>query len=166
MLSSRNKWGTSESNKRGLFGNLLGGIPCPQPTFVKFLQQQFLGRENHWLKRQFFPHLAEPWAAFRGPLDSCIFSPGWKVGAHTSGPRCLPTAQHPLQDWMTEHQGVRVILLKCPWARTETLAPNTAAAVRVLRSVSEAASTAPWVLRRGVHRQKDPGCLSFLGNWL
>lgn len=166
MLSSRNKWGTSERNKRGLFGNLLGGIPCPQPTFVKFLQQQFLGRENHWLKRQFFPHLAKPWAAFRGPLDSCIFSPGWKVGAHTSGPRCLPTAQHPLQDWMTEHQGVRVILLKCPWARTETLAPKTAASVKVVRSASEAASTAPWVLLRGVHRPKDPGCLSFSGNWL
>lgn len=118
------------------------------------------------LKKQFFPHLAKPWAAFRGPLDTCIFSPGWKVGAHTSGLRCLPIAQHPLQDWVTEHQGVRVILLKCPWARTETLGPKAAASIRVLRSASEPASTAPWVLLRGVHRPKDPSCLSFLRNWL
>lgn len=164
MLSSRNKWGTSERNKRGLFGDLLGGISCPQPIFVKFLQQQFLGRGKPLIEEQFFPHLAKPWAAFRGPLDSCIFSPGWKVGAHTSGLRCLPIAQHPLRDWVTEHQGVRVILLKCPWARTETLGPKTAASIRVLQSASELASTSPWVLLRGVHRPKDPSCLSFLRN--
>lgn len=114
------------------------------------------------MKRQFFPHLAKPWAAFRGPLDSCIFSPGWKVGAHTSGPRCLPIAQHPLQDWVTEHQGVRVILLKCPWARTQTLPPKTAASVGVFRSASEPASTAPWGASAGSAPPEGSRLLEFL----
>ena len=83
------------------------------------------------------------------PLSGARWTPGFQPSmeswpTHLWAPVCPSSVHHPLPDWVTEHQGISVVLLKCPWGKTAILAPKTAASAREPRSAPEPSSTALW----------------------